>query len=771
MTGDMMRNLSADVQDFAFLPVHGERKEHEDSVDAATDNRRLRVIISITGWLLEKEEVVTPWRVLSPSAEVFALRFELETLMKMGQSFNTMAANSAYGYAQSAFATRAAYTELSSAIWPLALVKIARVVENPFSLAKTRAEKAGKVLAEALISRTQGERPVTLIGYSLGARVIWSCLTVLTERKAFGLVESAVMIGAPIPSDISTWRIMRTAVSGRLVNVYSKNDYLLGFLHRASSLQYGVAGLTPISGLLGVENVDVSEDVSGHLRYRYLIGTILQKIGFEDIDRGEVAKEAEAFKIMVEEEKKQDYTQDAKELAGEAYEQYQKRRKQVTSKKISDADADKQAKAMEKEVHQKTQKGLMQWAVEQLYLSPPAVPSTEDVADAKSDPQGAVKGTAKTANKTATKTADAAAKSMYQRVAEAAYISRSGGAEGQDAAKDKVAQAQGTASSAVPSSYLATAAGYIPSGYIPSFRSSATPKAAGDVTAKAAAPQLPKDPKGKRPSSGAAVKPTRRKSEKAEPKRMGSASTQGSSSKAILTPTTTTDEDKILTPGTEEPPTPAMHAQEPAEGTPTPTDEITEDTQKGKEDTPKPSNKAAASSGATSYIPSFGFGSSSKEEESTMTADEKVDKEAPVADEADTKESGKKDATTENSGEAPATAPAEESEKESQEVTGDNPEERPMDSTVERQESEGSEAPTDASQPGEDKTDSIPSESEGSKTPKAAQSSGYGYGSYIPSFHFGSSSAAKPKDGGGDKKAPEAPKDLQKGGLEDPFAD
>jgi len=60
MTGDMMRNLLADVQDFTFLPVHEERKEHDDSVDTATDNRRLRVIISVTGWLLEKEELVTP---------------------------------------------------------------------------------------------------------------------------------------------------------------------------------------------------------------------------------------------------------------------------------------------------------------------------------------------------------------------------------------------------------------------------------------------------------------------------------------------------------------------------------------------------------------------------------------------------------------------------------------------------------------------------------------------------------------------------------------
>ncbi len=762
MTSDMMRNLSADVQDFAFLPVHGERKEHDDSVDAATDNRRLRVIIAVTGWLLEKEEVVTPWRVLSPSAEVFALRFELETLMKMGQSFNTMAANSAYGYAQSAFATRAAYTELSSAIWPLALVKIARVVENPFSLAKTRAEKAGKVLAEALISRTQGERPVTLIGYSVGARVIWSCLTSLAERKAFGLVESVVMIGAPIPSDISAWRIMRTAVSGRVVNVYSQNDYLLGFLHRASSLQYGVAGLMPISGLLGVENVDVSESVSGHLRYRYLIGSILQKIGFEDIDKDEVAKEAEAFKTMVEEENKQDYTQDAKDLAGEAYEKYQKRRKQATSKKLSDADADKQAKAMEKEVHQKTQKGLMQWAVEQLYLSPPSVPSTSDVEDAKSNPQSTVKGSTKTANKAT----DAATKSMYQRAKEAVYISRSGGAEGQEVATDRVAQAQSTASSAAPNTYLATAAGYIPSGYIPSFRSSGTPKAStGDAKAKlGTSTQLQKDPKGKRPSSGGLAKSTRRESEKFVPKRAGSVSTQGSSSKPVLTPTTTTDEEKILTPSTEEPPTPALDAQDKNKDAPTPSEKATGAPQDNQEGTPKATKKAPASGGATSYIPSFGFGSSSKK------AEEAVFKETPSTSETENSESRKDEAAAEAPEEAPSTTPAEElettkDEEESKVVQ----EEKNVESAAEKPKGEDSQPEEEPPQAAEDKADSIPSESEGSKTPKAQSS---GYGSYMPSFGFGSSTAGKSKNGGGrKKKGPEIPKDSQKGGLDDPFVD
>ncbi|KAL6719050.1 hypothetical protein ACLMJK_003285 [Lecanora helva] len=500
MTGEMMRNLSADVEDFAFLPIHGERKEHENSINAATDYRRLRVVISISGWLLEKEDIIAPWRVLKPSAESFALRFEMETLMNLGQSINTMTANDAYGYAESAFTQRAMVTDLTSAIWPLALVKIARVIENPFSLAKARADKAGKVLAEALLNRTQGERPVTLVGYSLGARVIWSCLTTLVERKAFGLIESAVLLGAPIPSDIGTWRSMRTAVTGRLINVYSKNDYLLAFLYRTSSLQYGVAGLMPISGLSGVENFDVSENVSGHLRYRYLVGSILQQVGFEDIDKDEVAKEADAYKKMTEEEEKnkRDYVEEVKENAGELYKKYAKRGKQPPTKKISDKEADKQASDMEKEVQQKTQKGLMQWAVEQLYLSRPSAPSADDVKNAKSDPQALTKGSTKSAQKTT----DAATKSMYQRAKEAVYISRSGGPEAEDAAKGKLEQAKGSASTD-QTSYLATAAGYIPTNYIPSLRSSG---AANKGDSKP--PKVKKEkPTAKAPTQGKATKP------------------------------------------------------------------------------------------------------------------------------------------------------------------------------------------------------------------------------------------------------------------------
>lgn len=160
---------------------------------------------------------------------------------------------------------------------------MATSIDNPFAIARNRSEKAGQVLADALINKAQGERPVTLIGYSLGSRVVYSCLKSLAERRAFGLVENVIFIGSPVPSNNNNWRMMRSVVSGKVFNVYSENDYILAFLYRATSIQFGVAGLQEIGDVEGIENMDLSKEVSGHLRYPGLIGKILKRTGIEHV--------------------------------------------------------------------------------------------------------------------------------------------------------------------------------------------------------------------------------------------------------------------------------------------------------------------------------------------------------------------------------------------------------------------------------------------------------------------------------------------------------
>ncbi|KAI9791874.1 MAG: hypothetical protein M1816_003419 [Peltula sp. TS41687] len=346
MTGQMMDAYAREVEDFAFLPVRGTKKAGSSPHESSPEDRRLRVVIGISGWLTEKEEVVLPWRVLGHNTEVFALRYELESLINLGNALTTMITSAVWNKAKAEIIKRTIFASLTAALWPLGLLKVGKIVDNPFSVAKTRSDKAGEVLADAIINRAQGERPVSLVGYSLGARVIYSCLMSLADRQAFGLVESAVLIGVPAPSTASDWRVMRSVVAGRLVNVYSENDYILAFLYRTSSIQYGVAGLQRVEGVQRVENVDVSQTVSGHLRYRYLVGSILKLIGFEDVDVAEVAKQEEALSVITEEEKEQG--------AGKADDGH--------------VDADEEAKALEDEVRRKNQQSLLQNAAEKLRL-------------------------------------------------------------------------------------------------------------------------------------------------------------------------------------------------------------------------------------------------------------------------------------------------------------------------------------------------------------------------------------------------------------------
>jgi len=302
MTGRVVDQYAREVDDFAFIPLHKQRfhqlKKTMGSNNTKGDARHLRVAIGISGYLTDESEVVKPWQVIGSSVEGFALRWEVKSLLKLGHALIEYVRSYAWGWAKREVISRTIFATFASALaLPYGVSRIAKVVDNPWSVATARSEKAGKVLAKALIAKVQGERPVTLLGYSLGARLIYSCLDELAERKAFGLVESVVLAGAAAPADSVIWRRLRSVVSGRLINVYSTNDNLLGFLYRTSSLQYGVAGLQAIEDVPGVENVDASDLVEGHTHYRFMMGRILGKVGLEDIDASEEEEQMKELEI------------------------------------------------------------------------------------------------------------------------------------------------------------------------------------------------------------------------------------------------------------------------------------------------------------------------------------------------------------------------------------------------------------------------------------------------------------------------------------------
>ena len=136
-----------------------------------------------------------------------------------------------------------------------------------------------------MLGQVQGNRPVTLVGYSLGARVIYFCLEELASKGAFGIVEDVYLFGCPVMVELKQWQAVATVVSGRIVNGYCPNDSILAILYRASASSWSdVAGLQPILGVDGVENVNLEDVVKGHTEYFSKMPLVLEKCGFSITD-------------------------------------------------------------------------------------------------------------------------------------------------------------------------------------------------------------------------------------------------------------------------------------------------------------------------------------------------------------------------------------------------------------------------------------------------------------------------------------------------------
>ena len=164
---------------------------------------------------------------------------------------------------------------------PVVLTKLSYLIDNPWAVSLDRATSAGLILADSLIDRNLGTRPVTLVGYSLGSRVIYSCLQELARKGAYGLVQNVYIFGSPVVVKRDEVIRAKTVVSGRFVNAYNRNDWILGYLFRLTSGGISrIAGLAPIDNCPFVENMDVSELVAGHMDYRRAMPRLLRECGW-----------------------------------------------------------------------------------------------------------------------------------------------------------------------------------------------------------------------------------------------------------------------------------------------------------------------------------------------------------------------------------------------------------------------------------------------------------------------------------------------------------
>ena len=272
----------------------------------------------------QKKPVVSSWDYqMEYGGELLTVKWESDLLVELCDSVADMAADMVGQAAREILKQTALAALITAVALPYAIVRAADMIDGVWTLAIERADLAGIELAKSLLESQAGHRPVVLVGYSMGARTIYSCLKELARqqeiweeqqeeiarekaakkkgkrlvvgvgkgqrkkaanvpfvREPASIVEDAIMMGLPNHLSLHSWEACRRVVAGRLVNCYTKKDLILSLMFQIKRLTGGlrpVCGTSPVL-VRGVENYNVGHIVSSHSEYCTAPGRILRMI-------------------------------------------------------------------------------------------------------------------------------------------------------------------------------------------------------------------------------------------------------------------------------------------------------------------------------------------------------------------------------------------------------------------------------------------------------------------------------------------------------------
>lgn len=315
-----------------FDSVHGRHSSRVQSVQDSKDNAfnaSEKESFDNTG---DSDEVYEPPQHLATvwdykttyGGELYTIRWESVLIQTICDCVMDLAMDVVSGATRQILKQTVLSTLIAAIIWPTYLLNLANMIDGDWTLAAERADQAGRELAQILLHSRAGRRPVTLVGFSFGARVIYSCLKELAHlqdewedyremkesagtgiprdrhfsklrerfegtREPSSIVEDAIMMGLPNHLSLSSWKACRQVVAGRLVNCFSSKDLILSLMFQAKRFSGGnfnkgvgsflkpVCGTCPVH-IPGVENIDVSDLVSGHQDYCLVTGKILERV-------------------------------------------------------------------------------------------------------------------------------------------------------------------------------------------------------------------------------------------------------------------------------------------------------------------------------------------------------------------------------------------------------------------------------------------------------------------------------------------------------------
>ncbi|KZT60005.1 DUF726-domain-containing protein [Calocera cornea HHB12733] len=310
LTGFRVRNRWAGVDEFEFKQIMGGHEHEPPSMTArlfpypfSAESDTIQATIFIPGIALETQDETiqiskSALPLFKPSRDVYHLVHSPKTMLQTGNAVRGFLTAKVLGKIKGEIIKRTALNAVMAAVaLPMSIYgATGTIVDNAWVRGCDQARKAGDLLADVLRQGVQGERPVILIGYSLGALTVFQALQNLSKPSSTSvptpgapskpLVDTAILISMPISPSTSEWARARQSVSRRLVNGYSENDLVLAGIGRLGEVMGGRVGWSNMAGLKevdreGVEDVDMKDVLGGHFEIRDKLPQILTLVGLD----------------------------------------------------------------------------------------------------------------------------------------------------------------------------------------------------------------------------------------------------------------------------------------------------------------------------------------------------------------------------------------------------------------------------------------------------------------------------------------------------------
>ena len=227
----------------------------------------LDMLVTISGWLSQNDCPKRSWDYLlsaTSTSEIYNLMWESSSIEMLALKLVKPG-------------IKIASDAITKNLRELLMSVTRLIMNNPFKEARANAKCAGLQLANLIAKNDYCQsRPISLIGFSLGCRIIYKCLKELSNKKVY--VHNVFLLGGAVNGKLGKWEKCKGAVLGRFVNVYSEKDYILKFLYPILTFEMPL-GIKRLD-IEGVENFDVSNISPGHFDYRQNLDAILLHIDY-----------------------------------------------------------------------------------------------------------------------------------------------------------------------------------------------------------------------------------------------------------------------------------------------------------------------------------------------------------------------------------------------------------------------------------------------------------------------------------------------------------